>query len=374
MRLPNPQPQADRGVSALDRFLFEVLGPIGRMERRKWAGEYVRGLLSDTTRKNIASMAAHLPHGNLQAMHHVLAQSPWDSDEVMRRAVETAMADLEPEPAWVLRAVTFAKRGANSVGVAHQPAGPDGRIRNAQIGVSLHHVGARGNLILGWRLFLPHEWAADFERRRKAEIPSGEIFRTRPELALDLLDGALGWRIPRAVVVARVSVADCAPLVAGLSLRNLSYVLELPAEAVSGLAIHRTWTRVCWSSETPPVWRESEFSAARILSPAGFGCGSREVWLLAERADPAAAPTSFFLADLPENCSVPRLARLAKAGPRADAHVRELHARLGLNHFEGRGWRAWHHHVALVAVAHAFRMSERLRSQPDWFLEPAEPE
>jgi SRSO17 transposase len=307
-------------------------------------------------------------------MHHVLAHSPWDWNDVMRRVAETVMADLEPEPAWVLCEVGFTKRGADSVGVARQPSGPDGRVDNVQVGVSLHHVGARGTLTLGWRLFLPREWALDYQRRHKAEIPDDALFKTRPELALDLIDQALAWRIPRAVVVAVVSLDECAPLAEGLRSRRLSYVLEVPPSIARDLACHQSWACERWSGTSPGAWEESQFSAVRIPAPPELGAGSGEVWLLAERPDQVSEPTHYFFADLPGEWPVRCLARLAKAGARAGAHVRELHLRLGLDHFEGRNWRGWHHHVTLVAVAQAFRMTETLCRQPDWFLEERPPE
>ncbi|HVX66954.1 MAG TPA: IS701 family transposase [Bryobacteraceae bacterium] len=362
------------GTPALDRFLAEVLGPIGRRERRRWAAEYIRGLLSATEKKTISSIAAHLPSGNAQAMHHVLAHSPWDWNDVMRRVAETVMADLEPEPAWALCEVGFTKRGADSVGVARQPCGPAGHVDNVQVGVSLHHVGVRGNLTLGWRLFLPREWALDYQRRHKAEIPDDTLFRTRPELALDLIDQALAWRIPRAVVVAAVSPDECAPLAEGLRSRGLSYVLEVPESIAGGLASHESWSSVRWWGSGPGEWLESQFSAVRVPPPPELGTGAGEVWLLAERPGEDTPPTHYFLADLPPDWPVRRLARLAKAGARASAHVRELHVRLGLDHFEGRNWRGWHHHVTLVAVAQAFRMTEMLCSQPDWFSEETPPD
>ena len=150
----------------LERFLLDLLEPIGRSERRHWGELYVRGLLQDGERKSIEPMAARLPDGNIQAMQQFVGQSPWEWQEVWARLGKRMTAELEPDSAWVVDDTGFPKQGEDSVGVDRQYSGTLGKTGNCQVAVSLHHVGEQGNAVLGWRLYLPETWTKDEERRQ----------------------------------------------------------------------------------------------------------------------------------------------------------------------------------------------------------------
>src|ERR1700686_3928832 len=157
----------------LERFLVDLLEPVGRSERRYWGAVYVRGLLLDGERKSIEPMVSRMPEGNVQALQQFVGQSPWE---------------LEPDPVWVVDDTGFPKKGDHSVGVERQYSGTLGKTANCQVAVSLHHVGAQGSAALNWRLYLPESWTKDRERRAEAGIPAEDAFKKSRPLALKMID------------------------------------------------------------------------------------------------------------------------------------------------------------------------------------------
>jgi len=147
--------QLRRCRTRLERFLADLLEPVGRSERRHWGAVYIRGLLLNGERKSIEPMAARLPEGNVQAMQQLVGQSPWAWTPVWERLGRRMTRELEPDAAWVIDDTGFPKQGTRSVGVARQYSGTLGKTGNCQIAVSLHHVGGMGTTVLGWRLYLP---------------------------------------------------------------------------------------------------------------------------------------------------------------------------------------------------------------------------
>ena len=184
------QLQAER--SRLARFLAQALSGLGRTERQRWGEVYVRGLLSTTERKTAARLAQRLPDGDEQALQQFVGQSPWAWEPVRERLAQQTIKQLQPVAAWVIDDTGFPKKGDHSVGVARQYSGTLGKVGNCQITVSVHAVGARGTLPLGWSLYLPEEWCNDRGRRRKVKVPDSVVFRTKPQLAASLAEEAAG--------------------------------------------------------------------------------------------------------------------------------------------------------------------------------------
>ncbi len=169
--------QIAKSRQRLERFLLDLLEPMGRSERRHWGELYVRGLLQDGERKSIEPMASRLPDGNVQSMQQFVGQSPWEWLEVWARLGKRMTAELEPDSAWVVDDTGFPKQGEDSVGVDRQYSGTLGKTGNCQVAVSLHHVGEQGNAVLGWRLYLPESWTKDSARRQAAGVPEEVVFR-----------------------------------------------------------------------------------------------------------------------------------------------------------------------------------------------------
>ena len=301
--------------------------------------------------------------------------------------------------AWVVDDTGIVKDGKHSPGVKRQYSGTLGKIGNCQITVSVHALGERGTLPLGWRLYLPEEWCEDLPRRRKAKIPDELSFQTKPELAASLCEQAAGWELPAAPILADSAYGDDSAFRTRLSKLELDYVLAVRAEtsvygpettfavpprngrtgrprtvarpdhkpeSVRSLAERlpaKAWTRVPCRTTPAGEVVQSRFAFVRVVAthPArNDHQPPRREWLIVEWPEGEEAPTDYWLSNLPEETSFERLARLARLRWTIELDYRQLKGELGLDHYEGRSYLGFHHHCALVTCAHAFLTLERL--------------
>ena len=291
----------------------------------------------------------------------------------------------------------FPKQGAHSVGVERQYSGTLGKVGNCQVAVSLHQVGDLGHAILGWRLYLPERWATDPARRQAAGVPDEVSFQPKWQLGLDLIDQARAWGLPERLVVADAGYGDVTEFRDGLEARQLAYVVGIsgtvgvwtqpphaaippyrgrgqpptryaygaqrPVAAKVAAAQATGWKTVRWRQGTKG-WLSSRFVALRVQPSHGFVQGQpphKAVWLLVEWPVGESEPTRYWLCDLPATIPLRRLVRGAKCRWAVKQDYQQLKDELGLDHYEGRGWIGWHHHVTLVTLAHAFLTLETLR-------------
>jgi SRSO17 transposase len=399
--------QLRRIRTRLTTFAEDLFQSFPRKDQRRWGQSYLRGLLLDGRRKSIQPMAARLARGDPdadadaleQALQQFVNQSPWDPVPVRRRLAERMTAAIGPA-AWVIDDTGFPKFGRHSVGVAPQYCGALGKVANCQVGVSVHAVTDQASCPLDWRLFLPEEWDADLQRRRKAHVPADQRHRPKWQLALELLDELVAWGLAPPVVLADAAYGEVGEFRLGLEQRGLVYVVQVPGtlsaypeDVVPELAAyagrgrrpvpryrqHRSSLRqlvlaASAQAATTVAWREgadgeqlaSRFVALRVR-PAGVKLrratqgGQLPVrWLVAEWPAGEPEPVKYWLANLPETTPLEQLVGLAKLRWRVEHDYRELKDALGLDHFEGRSWQGWHHHVTLVSVAHAFVTLEQL--------------
>jgi len=397
--------QLRRIRTRLVAFTEDLFASIPRTDQRRWGQTYLRGLLLDGKRKSVQPMATRLARGDPaadadaleQALQQFVNQSPWDPVPVRRRLAQRMTAAIGPA-AWVIDDTGFPKFGRHSVGVAPQSCGALGKVANCQVGVSVHAVTDAASCPLDWRLFLPQEWDADIERRRKAHVPAGE--RHRPKWQLALLDELAAWGLAPPVILADAAYGEVSEFRLGLEQRALPYVVQVPGtisaypeqvvpEAVpytgrgrppvpryrqqrsslrqlvlvAGPSAART---VAWRQGADGAPLVSRLVALRVrpagvrLRRAAHGGQLPVRWLVAEWPDGEPEPVTCWLATLPADTPLEQLVHLAKLRWRVEHDDRELKDALGLGHFEGRSWQGWHHHVTLVSAAHAFVTLERL--------------
>ena len=181
----------------LEAFAGEVLAEaMNRPVQLVNGGLFLRGLLEQGARKSLEPMVARLgDDADYQSMQQFVADSPWDPALVVKAVAVRVAPEIDVE-AWVLDDTGFPKDGKDSPGVKRQYSGTLGKTGNCQIGVSVHAVGARGTVPLGWALYLPEDWCANLERRRKAKIPDEVEFKTKSELGVELVERASGWDVP----------------------------------------------------------------------------------------------------------------------------------------------------------------------------------
>ncbi|MFJ9041882.1 IS701 family transposase [Streptomyces sp. NPDC102406] len=384
--------------AALDMFVADVFASVPRKDQRAKGECYLRGLMLEGRRKSIQPMAARLPDGDMQALQQFVSQSPWDWAPVRRRIAERLCEVVRPE-VWVIDDVSFPKCGRQSVGVARQYCGALGKRANCQVAVSVHAATDRASCPLQWDLFLPQEWAEDPERRRRAGVPDDVGYAPKTRLALGLLDQLAGQGLHVPVLVADAGYGRSVGFRLALQERGWPYVMAVDAKEIArppaaeprqpdygGLgppALPRYRDRphplpglvqtACFAEVT---WRQgskgamtSRFAVLQVR-PSGKAARrraqeqaqGRNRWdgvlpletLLVEQPDPDAEPTGYWMSSLPATTPVADLVRWAKLRWRIEHDYRELKHGLGLDHFEGRTWRGWHHHVTLVTAAQAF--------------------
>jgi SRSO17 transposase len=382
--------------AALVEFAEEMYAPLVRCDQRAKAEQYVRGLLLEGRRKSIQPMAARLPDGDEQGLQQFVSDSPWDDAPVRRRLARRMTAELEPE-GWVIDDTGLPKDGRFSPGVARQYCGALGKTANCQVIVSVNAVTDRASCPLDWRLFLPEEWDADEQRRKRAKIPDEVRHRAKWRLALDIVDELLEWGLERRVVQADGGYGDITAFRVALEQRELEYVVQVkgttsahPADAVPVAPPYqgrgrppkarypeapsnlRALVLAAGADAAQPVtWREgdrgpltSRFVALRVR-PANDAQRQDdgvlpERWLLAEWPAGKDEPVKYWLSNLPADTALTRLVALAKLRWRIEHDYRELKQCLGLDHYEGRSYRGLHHHLTCVTVAHAFLTCCRL--------------
>ena len=391
----------------LERFLVDLLEPVGRSERRHWGSVYVRGLLLDGERKSIEPIAARMPEGNVQALQQFVGQSPWEWGPIWERLGKRMTSELEAEPAWVIDDTGFPKQGEHSVGVARQYSGTLGKTGNCQIAVSLHHAGENGSTALNWRLYLPEEWVEDSEKRQEAGIPADVVFQTKWKLALEMIDEVRGWGLPDRVVLGDAAYGEPTAFRQELEKRELRYALGIqsnvgvwpkPPKRITGKPAGMGRPKTAWDyGEQKPVslkdaaltakgwktirwregskgWLESRFWAARVQPSHRYQDGrppEKEVWLLVEWPESEPEPIKYFFCNMPADTTLRRLVRITKCRWKIEQDYQQLKEELGLDHYEGRSWQGWHHHVTLVMIAHAFLTLEAMRAKKNFWVDPA---
>jgi SRSO17 transposase len=385
----------------LETFTAQMLAPLGRSERRYWGSVYVRGLLLDGERKSVGAMAARLPDGNEQNLQQFVSQSPWAWEPVWQRLAQTGEKAFATT-AWLIDDTGFPKKGEHSVGVTRQYSGTLGKTANCQVAVSLHAASATGSSALGFRLYLPQVWTENPQRLQRAGVPEGTPFQEKWRLALDLIDQTLGWGLgPPPVVLADAGYGENGALRHGLEERSLPDAVGISSQA----AVWPTppecgvpaWTGqgrptkcVRYGEQRPAsvkdvaltnrkrfrqvTWREgrkgqlrSRFFACRVRSAHQWSSGAapgKAVWLLIEWPKEEDEPTKYYLCDLPANWGLRKLVATARGRWRVEQDYQQLKEELGLDHFAGRSWTGWHHHVTLVMLAHLFLRLEQKRRSP----------
>jgi SRSO17 transposase len=362
-------------------------------------------------RKSIEPMAARLEPDHVgrmhQSLHHLVAEAPWEDEVLLDRALETvlpAMLRQGPVVAWVVDDTGFPKKGQHSVGVARQYCGQVGKQDNCRVAVSLSISTEEASLPIAFRLYLPEVWANDQPRREKAGVPKEVSFQTKPQIALDQIQRARQRGVPTGVVLADAGYGHDTQFRNRLTEWELPYVAgiqstvtvwkpgEQPIPARQGKGLGRppklrqrdtehqpltvkelalslsadAWKNVSWRQGVTKKLN-SRFAALRIR-PAhrDYWCAKPhpEEWLLVEWPKGENEPTKYWLSTLPADTPLAELVYFAKHRWIIERDYQELKQELGLGHFEGRGWRGFHHHASLCIAAYGFLVSERSRFSP----------
>ena len=363
---------------------------IGHADRVVPLRHYCVGLLAAEGRKSVEPLAAVTAPAGLAAQHqkllHFVANAPWSDERVLakvRAMVIPAIEQNGPIEAWIIDDTAFPKHGSHSVGVQHQYCGQLGKQANCQVVVTLSIANHHASLPIAYRLYLPEEWAKDRVRRRQAHVPKEIGFKTKPQIALDQLRLARAAGVPCGVVLMDASYGSNADLRDGVSALALNYVAGIidwikvhpvrkgitSKERMSVKELALSLPKHAWRTIT---WREgsatklsSRFARVRVRTAPIRGASRRgEETLLIEWPKDKPEPTKYWLSTLDPKAPFRRLVDLAKMRWRIERDYQELKQEIGLGHYEGRGWRGFHHHGTLCIAAYGFLIAERATIPP----------
>jgi SRSO17 transposase len=407
--------RAEGSESRFAEFVEGIASVIGHADRARPLWDYCVGLMMPCGRKSVEPMAAVTAPERVAAQHqsllHFVNQAPWSDEKVLaevRKMVVPALERHGPIEAWIIDDTGLPKKGRHSVGVGRQYCGQLGKQDNCQVAVSLSVANHRASLPVAYRLYLPEDWAKDGERRRKAGVPEEISFKTKPEIALEQLRWACEAGIARGVVLMDAGYGCNTNLRTGISALALHYVAgilsqtsvwvsgtrPLPPKKWSGrgrrpklvrrddkhqpvsvkeLALglpKRAWRTIKWR-EGAADWLSSRFARVRVRAAHHdykLTDSRPEEWLLIEWPKGEKEPTKYWLSTLPKDITFRALVDLTKLRWRIERDYQELKQEVGLGHYEGRGWRGFHHHATLCIAAYGFLVSERETIPPS---EPA---
>ena len=345
-----------------------------RSEVRERAQDYLRGLLSETERKNGWQLAEVAGNATPYGIQHLLGRANWDADAVRDELREYISEHLSGEGSvLVVDETGFIKKGDKSVGVKRQYTGTAGKRENCQVGVFLAYASCRGQAFIDRELYLPEEWASDEHRRQRAGVPEEVGMRTKPELAKEMLLRALEAGVKAEWVLADSVYGDSRRLGILLEERGQPYVLALSGKAYvwAGLRQHRI-------GEVLEVIREGGLLPEVGAEEAGFerlsaGNGSKgprlydwarlplnppmqegfERWLLVRRSIEDPQELTAYTVFAPEGATLEELAKLAGSRWRVEIGFEEAKGEVGLAHYEVRSWHGWYRHITLALFAHA---------------------
>jgi SRSO17 transposase len=414
------RPVPESSESRFATYVEGLASVVGHADRTGPLRDYCTGLMLPGERKSVEPMAAKTAPGRTAAQHqsllHFVGVASWSDEKMLFKVREMVLPAIEkhgPIEAWIIDDTAFPKHGTHSVGVHHQYCGQLGKQANCQVAVSLSIANHSASLPVAYRLYLPKTWADDDARRHKAGVPLDIGFKTKPEIALEQIRWACEAGLPRGVVLMDVAYGKDSRLRTGMTALGLRYVagiqpntlmwpsgaeprrrgkplnntgrrdepdLMSAKELVLGLP-KRAWRTITWR-EGSADWLSSRFARVRV------GVGHNQLipealvqeWLLIEWPEGEAEPTKYWLSTLPAGTSFRRLVDLAKLRWRIERDYQELKQEVGLGHFEGRGWRGFHHHATLCIAAYGFLVSEREMIPPSGprstalFQTPALPE
>src|ERR1700754_1186836 len=396
----------DTTESRFTCYVEGLVSVIGHADRNGPLRDYCMGLMGPSERKSVEPIAAVTAPGRTAAQHqsllHFVGESNWSDEKVLAKVREMVLPAIERQgaiEAWIIDDTGFPKKGEHSVGVARQYCGQLGKQDNCQVAVSLSLANHQASLPVAYRLYLPQDWARDDACRRKAGVPEDIGFATKPQIALAQIEAACQADLPRGAVLMDAGYGCNTELRAGVSALKLSYVAgilpqtsvwasgtgPLPPKKWSGngrppklirrddrhqpvsvkeLALglpKRAWRTIAWREGTTDVL-SSRFARLRVrVAHRDYNLteSRSEEWLLIEWPKGEDAPTKYWLSTLASDISFHDLVDITKLRWRIERDYQELKQEVGLGHFEGRGWRGFHHHATLCIAAYGFLISER---------------
>ena len=385
----------------LAQFMIPLVEVLGRSERRVAATRYVEGLLLPGQRKSIAPMSERLGVDS-QSLQQFVSDSPWEEQELWSAIRREVIPSLAPIECWVVDETGWVKQGGHSVGVSHQYCGSVGKQANCQMSVELVVSDGLVAAPVGGRLYLPQKWTEDRQRCAAAGVPAEVSFATKPQIAVALLEEALRDGVCPGPVLADSVYGDNSEFRAELRRLKLEFFVQVTGSSnkawTSPVATKLKFKRRCVSTATPPAqtlaeiakgladsdWKPCSWKATdgktrrtrlawiKVYLAHGLreaGGDLEEVWLVVDWPKGDAEPYHYYLAEFKGQPTRARCLRLSRSRWHIEQYFQRSKDDLGLDHYEGRSWRGFHHHLALSAVAYLFILVVYLRAKKNFWCD-----
>lgn len=384
-----------------ESFMAAFVKPMGRSERREGAARYVEGLLLPGERKSIGPMAERLGM-DAQKLQQLITDSPWDDQAVWQTIRQEVPARLEPLLAWIVDETAWLKQGEHSVGVGHQYCGAVGKTANCQVNVEVAVTDGQSTVPIGARLYLPEKWTQDLPRCEAAGVPAAVTFATKPQIALDLIKEALTDQVAPAPVLGDAAYGNNGEFRDGLRNAGMEFFLQIDPRQLLGwakpvdLVLKRTrwhvreneppaipldklfsaqknlpWHPCSWKSASNKT-RHTRLAWMKVYLPGALERGAdklEELWLVVDWPETNTEPYHYYLALLHRPPHQARMLQLSRARWNIEQYFQRAKTDLGLDHFEGRSWRGFHHHLVLAVLAYLFVTVIYLRSKKNFWCD-----
>ncbi len=390
-----------RSVKQFQQFLSPLIFDLGRSERRVAATRYIEGLLIPGERKSMEPMAARLGVDK-QSLQQFVTDSPW-SDQALWTAIRREVVPhLAPFEAMIVDETGWIKQGRESVGVSHQYCGAVGKKANCQVSVEVVVTDGRVAAPIGGRLYLPKSWTDDRQRCTRASVPAEVEFATKPMLAIQIIKDALRDGVPAAPVLGDAVYGDNSDFRSALRDLQLEFFLQVDPGK------HKGWDREVNTEvkrvrrhvrvDVPPsqtlaeigralptqAWKHCSWITAgsqtqttrlawcQVFLQHGLrhaGGDLEKVWLVIDWPEGDPDPYHYYLAHLHSPPTIAQGVKLSRYRWHVEQYFQRSKTDLGLDHFEGRSWRGFHHHLVLSAVAYLFILTVYLRSKKNFWCD-----
>jgi SRSO17 transposase len=399
-------------LQEFERYMAHLSEGLGHADRDAGLRGYCTGLMSPLVRKSVEPMAALVDPlrgpARHQSLHHFVADSNWSDEQMLLRVAQwvVPLMDFSDGGWWIIDDTGFPKQGTHSVGVARQYCGMLGKQDNCQVAVSVSLACEAASVPVAWQLYLPKEWTDDPARCSKAGVPEDAEFATKPAIALRQIEHLVTQGAPRHCVLGDAGYGVDTGFRERLTELGLRYVMGItgsvtvwppghaplppPAYGGRGRVARRLrlgdapqdrpqsvkdvtfalgpehWHEVVWREGTNGTLR-SRFARVRVRAAHREHLRDEQrpsEWLLIEWPEGHVEPMKYWLSTLSEDTPLERMVYEAKMRWRIERDYQDLKQDLGLGHYEGRGWRGFHHHASLSIAAYGFLLAQRLR-HPD---------
>lgn len=388
-------------VQQFTQFMTPLIAGLGRSERRVAALRYVEGMLLPGQRKSIEPMAERLGVDS-QSLQQFVTDSPWSDQQLWQAIRREVVPHLEPVDSWVVDETGWLKQGRHSVGVSHQYCGAVGKQANCQVSVELVVSDGWVAAPIGGRLYLPESWTQDQHRCRRAGVPEEVKFQTKPELALELIQQARQEGVALAPVLGDAVYGDNGPFRRQLRQWEMEFFLQVSPTQHKGwdhaVATEKKRVRRQVRAEAPPArtlaelvaaWAPDQWKACTWKAVNGSTRKTRLAWQpvflqqdVAQAPDPLPAlwlvvdwpaqepePYHYYLAYFHKTPTKARCLKLSRSRWHIEQYFQRSKDDLGLDHYEGRSWPGFHHHLVLSALAYLFILIVYLRTKKNFWCD-----